>query len=133
MKNLYLDIDGTIITIHDDKEAKHLNEFLSYAVKNYNCYWLTSHCKGDVRPALYYVKSRVSQESFALLEKFKPTNWDLWKTEAIDFDSDFIWLDDYVFDTEKEILMEEGVLEKLILVDLDENPNQLLEIAKSEV
>ena len=130
MKNLYLDIDGTIITIHDDKEAKHLHEFLSYAVKNFNCYWLTNHCKGDIKPALYYLKSRVSPESFELLEKFKPTNWDRLKTDAIDFSSDFIWLDDYIFDAEKEILIKNNSLEKLILIDLDENPDQLLEFTK---
>ena len=46
--DLYLDIDGTLITKQGCKEADHLFEFLSFAIDKCDCYWLTSHCKGDV-------------------------------------------------------------------------------------
>lgn len=128
MKNLYLDIDGTIMTKQGCIEANHLFDFLSYAVRNYDCYWLTSHCKGDASTALHYIENKVSKESFELLKRFKPTSFDLWKTEGIDWSKDFIWLDDYAFDSEKAILEKNNVLDKLILIDLKSNPNQLLDI-----
>ncbi len=126
--NLYLDIDGTIITKQGCIEANHLFDFLSYAIENYDCYWLTSHCKGDVAGALEHLKGKVSDKSFELLKKIKPTNFNLWKTEAIDFSKDFLWLDDYAFDGEKAMLEKNNVLQKLILIDLKSNPDQLLDI-----
>jgi len=127
-KAIYLDIDGVIITKHGGKEAKHLFEFLNSALGNCDCYWLTTHCKGDIATALDYVKDKVSEKSFELLKKFKPTNWNTWKTEAIDFKRDFIWLDDYIFDTEREILRENNALQNFIQIDLETKPDQLLEI-----
>lgn len=47
------------------------------------------------------------------------------KTEAIDFSSDFLWLDDYAFDGEQAMLKEYGALDKLVLIDLAANPDQL--------
>jgi len=128
MADLYLDIDGVIITKRGGKEAEHLFEFLSLALKKYDCYWLTTHCKNDVSTALDYVKDKVSKKSFELLKKFKPTNWNTWKTEAIDFNRDFIWLDDYIFDTEREMLLKNNALRNFIQIDLEAKPRQLLEI-----
>ncbi len=126
--NLYLDIDGTIMTKQGCKEANHLFEFLSYVVKNYDCFWLTSHCKGDSSTALEYIQDKVSRESFEILRKFKATTFELWKTEGIDFNQEFIWLDDYAFDGEKAMLEKNGALQNLIQVDLRNNPDQLIEI-----
>ena len=128
--NLYLDIDGTIITKQGGKEAEHLLEFLNFAIENFDCYWLTSHCKGNANTALEYIEDKVSKESFDLLKKFKPTTFGLWKTEAIDFVEDFIWLDDYAFDGERAMLEKNGALDKLILIDLKNKPEQLLDLIK---
>ena len=131
MKKLYLDIDGTIITKKGCIEANHLFEFLSFALENFDCYWLTSHCKGDALTALEHVIDKVSEKSFELLKKFKPTTFELWKTEAIDFNDDFVWLDDYAFDGEITILEKNGALQNLILMDLKSNPDQLLDLITS--
>lgn len=122
--NLYLDIDGVILT-KDGKEADHLLEFLNFATKKFDCYWLTTHCKGDVAPALEHVKGKVSEESFELLKKLKPTNWQTLKTEAIDFSEDFVWLDDYIMSSEKKVLLEENALFRFHEINLGENPEQL--------
>jgi len=79
-----------------------------------------------------YLKLRISEETYPYLEKIKPTKWDLWKTEGIDFSKDFLWLDDYAFDGEKKILKEHQVLEKLVIVDLKSNPDQLLDFMKNK-
>ncbi len=132
MKNLYLDIDGVLLT-KQGVSAPHIVEFLKFATDNFDCYWLTTHCDGDPTPAFLYLVGRLPSEAIPYLEKIKPTKWKLWKPEAIDFTKDFYWLDDYAFDGDRKILAEHQALEKLITVDLKANPNQLLDIAKNGV
>ncbi len=132
MKNLYLDIDGVILK-KDGTPAENLTPFLEYATKNFECYWLTTHCDGDATMAFLYLVGRIPQEAVPFLEKIQPTKWKLWKTEGIDFSKDFLWLDDTQFEGEKNALIEKGALDKFILIDLKANPNQLLDIVKSGV
>jgi hypothetical protein len=129
--NLYLDIDGTLITKQGGIEANHLYEFLLFATENHDCYWLTSHCKGDASTALEHLKGKVSEESFELLKKVKPTTFELWKTEGIDFGKDFLWFDDYAFDGEREELKRNNSTHKLVEINLRENPDQLLDMIQS--
>ena len=111
----------------------HIVPFLEYATKNYNCYWLTTHCDGDATTPFLYLVGRIPQEAVPFLEKIKPTKWKLWKTEGIDFSKDFLWLDDTQFEGEKSVLIEKGALDKFILIDLKANPNQLLDIVSGRV
>jgi len=62
-----------------------------------------------------------------LFQKIKQTNWDALKTEGIDFDTDFIWLEDYPFEAEKKVLQQKGKLKSLIEVNLSRD-NELLTI-----
>lgn len=61
------------------------------------------------------------------LQSVKPVKWNTLKTEAIDFDSSFFWIDDNVFEAEKNILKQRGCMNKLLLVDLNRE-NELLRI-----
>lgn len=126
MKNLYLDLDGVILT-KEGEETKHLKEFLQVVTNEFDCYWLTTHCKGDNLPVLEYLRDKVSEECLEYLKVLKPTNWNTLKTEAIDFQKDFIWMDDYIMESEKEILKKNNSLDKFIKVDLKNNPDQLKE------
>jgi len=47
------------------------------------------------------------------------------KTEAIDFSKDFRWLDDYVMPAERNVLIKNNAQNKLILIDLKNNPEIL--------
>lgn len=127
MKNLYLDIDGVILT-KKGVAAEHVTEFLRYVTINFNCYWLTTHCDGNATMAFLYLVGKLPPEAVSVLEKIKPTRWKLWKPEGIDFSKDFFWLDDYAFEGDRKILEEHQALDKLITVDLQANPNQLLAI-----
>lgn len=127
MKNLYLDIDGVLLTKHGEP-APHLVDFLNFATTNFDCHWLTTHCKGNSETALLYLADKVPPVAIPLLEKIKPTNWKLWKTEGIDFTKDFFWIDDYAFEAEKTILEEKERSDNLVTVDLKSKPNQLQEI-----
>ena len=128
-KRLYLDIDGVLLTLKQTKPAIHSIEFIEFITGTFDCYWLTTHCKGDANNAIRYLTSYFDLHTLQLLNQVKPTNWDTLKTEAIDFSHDFFLLEDYPFNTEKEVLVKHGRLEDLILVDLN-NTNELMRIKK---
>ncbi len=126
MTKLYLDIDGVLV--RGGQATEGLVEFLRYATENFDCYWLTTHCHGDAKPVFLYLVSRVPEEALLYIEQFKPTTWGGWKTEAIDFSSPFYWLDDNLFEPERQALVAHDALASFIPIDLAQNPNQLLDI-----
>ena len=128
MKKLYLDIDGTLLV--RGAPAQGLTEFLRFATENFDCYWLSTHCYGDTRTVFLYLVGRAPEEALPYIEKFKATKWESWKTEAIDFSSLFVWLDDNLFEMEREALVEHNALGSFIPMDLAANPNQLSEVIK---
>lgn len=60
---------------------------------------------------------RVNAYTLQLLQSVKATNWGTFKTDAIDFTSDFYWVDDWAMTAEKEILSINGKTDSLILVN----------------
>lgn len=124
MKKLYLDIDGVLIK-KDGTPAEGLVEFLAFATEHFDCYWLTTHCDGDAEPVFLYLVGKVSPEALPYIEKVKPTSFGARKTDAIDFTSDFYWLDDTVFESEQAVLREKGYLDRFILIDLLSHPQRL--------
>jgi len=128
--NIYLDIDGTLHHKKGGLPATDLKEFLEYVTKNHTVYWLTSHCRGGANRAVEHIvqQNNPSADVLALLDEIIPTNWNLRKTEAIDFSQDFIWLDDYVFEDDKAVLRKNKVFNSLVIIDLEGNPNQLTDL-----
>ena len=121
---LYIDIDGVLLT-KNQKLPNHIENFLSFITENFDCYWLTTHCKGLKETAVNYLKKYYPETLLPYIEKIKPTNWDAVKTDAIDFKNNFLWLDDYVLESEKRILAKNKCLQSLILIDFKSNPNAL--------
>ncbi|PIQ20767.1 MAG: hypothetical protein COW65_13130 [Cytophagales bacterium CG18_big_fil_WC_8_21_14_2_50_42_9] len=119
MKRLYIDIDGVLLTKKNIGVPEYGREFLKYLVNNFDCYWLTTHCRGDSLNAIQYLSSFYEKEIIEELNKVKSTNWDALKTEGIDLSTDFYWLDDYPFNAEKIVLEKNNLVERLIIVDLD--------------
>lgn len=126
---IYLDIDGVILA-NDQQKANFADEFIKFMVDNHDVYWLTTHCKGDSSFAVELLSRYFDAETMEYFKKIKPTNWDTWKTEAIDFNSDFLWFDDQVFNEEIRILKEKDKYGSWIEIDLSKNPNQLKEFVK---
>ena len=124
---LYIDIDGVLLNYDTDTRADHSVELIDYITKEFDCYWLTTHCKGDSAPAIAYLSKYFSEDTVAKLRKIKPTYWENMKTEGIDFDSNFIWLDDYPFQAEQTVLRNFGAENSLYRVDLN-NKNELLNV-----
>jgi len=118
-KNIYLDIDGVLLTTKNTTLAQHSIEFIDFILDNYNCYWLTTHCQGDSNQAIKYLTPYFDRTTLNKLELVKPTIWKTLKTEAIEFASDFFWIEDYPFTSEKNILIAHNCLHKLITVNLN--------------
>jgi len=126
---IYLDIDGVLLT-NMGEQAEHVGKFLEIATTNHDVYWLTTHCKGNIESTLYQISGSFDPDILPLLEKIKPTNWITLKTEAIDFNSEFIWLDDYPLQVEIDILKKHNKFSSLLLVDLKNKPDSLLSLLK---
>ena len=119
MKKLYLDVDGVFLTKKNTQAAENVDKLLNYILPRFDCYWLTTHCHGgDSSVLLDMLSTYFPQETLCKLRKIKPSTWDTLKTEAIDFESDFYWIDDYVFQAEKRVLKQHNCLDRLVLVDL---------------
>ena len=130
MKKLYIDIDGVLLTKRNTRAANGAAEFIDYAIKNFDCYWLTTHCKeGNADVLLQMLSQYFPLDTLDKLKKVRPTVWNTLKTEGIDFSFGFFWIDDYVFEAEKKVLRENGCLDALILVNLD-NMNSLQDITR---
>ena len=133
MKKCYLDIDGTLIfdgLQNFGTPAPYLKEFLvALNDSDYEVYWLTTHCHdGDLTHLREYLQRFLPEDVYALTTEYKPTVWGEHKTEGIDFDSNFIWLDDDCTLQEREVLYTHNAEHKLIEVDLRKNKDQLKEI-----
>jgi hypothetical protein len=123
--DVYLDIDGVLLA-NDLNPAKHVHEFLDRVTTSYTTYWLTTHCKGDATTAVKRLSLVFPPETMVLIQDIKGTDWDLAKTEAIDFTRQFLWFDDDLFYEEKVTLEKYNCLDNWIEVDLAKNEDQLL-------
>ena len=128
-RRLYLDVDGVLLGKEDPSSpivvlARHAREFLEFALATFDCYWLTTHCKGDSAVVLEYLRPYSSPEVLQLLAEIRPTSFRTLKTEALA--GDFFWLDDSPLATEKEWLRTSGLEDRWIEVDTRRRPDDLL-------
>lgn len=120
MRKVYLDIDGVLLTKKNIRAAEGAIELIDYVLSNFDCYWLNTHCRtNDTREVLSYLAEYFSNDVVDRLKVVKPAIWDTLKTEGIDFNSDFYWLDDCLFEAERKELEYYQCLGKMIKVNLD--------------
>ena len=128
---LYLDVDGVLLGKNRPQEATivlaiHAREFLEFCLSHFDCYWLTTHCKeGDATRVLGLLRRYSDEPVMRLVKEVRPTCWRTLKTEAIDFGSDFYWIDDQLLWTEMQILREQRVLSRWIQINTRRNPDDL--------
>lgn len=118
MTKLYIDIDGVLLTKRNISPAEGVEQFIDFITNNFDCYWLTTHCKGNSQSAINYLEKYFQPNILSQLNQIKPTHWITLKTEAIDKSSSFYWLDDSPLNAEIEQLQKVGVSDRLIVVDL---------------
>lgn len=124
--NIYLDIDGVLLA-NDKYAADGAAEFIEYVLTRYpnTTYWLTTHCNGDASAPVNHIGHLFDDKTIQLLKRIKATTWQTAKTRGIDFSKPFLWFDDDLFFEEEQTLLQNGVLDNLIEVDLAKNPSQL--------
>ena len=138
MINLYLDIDGTLIqdacinpTTGLKTIASGALELLQFSVNHFNCFWLSYYARGKkpnnisrvFRDALdVQVLPNEWTEVFGMIKNAK---WTTNKTQGIDLNIPFFWIDDNVSDADQDFLKNNGVFATVINVNLDRNPNDL--------
>lgn len=126
--NLYLDIDGVVLGKNEAGKVALIPEFeaiLSYLRENFNCYWLTTHGRHDVGDVMRYLKPYLKEIKPEELNFIKAVPWRTLKTEAIDFNSLFIWIDDQPLQFELDILKERRCLNRWLKVDTYTNFREL--------
>lgn len=128
--NLYLDIDGVLLGKDDPASsrvvlARHSLEFLTFVLDSFQCYWLTTHCKGDAQPVLAYLKPYLPNDLMALAQRIQPTTFDIMKTDALR--GDYYWVDDSPLACEIAWLKSKGMFSRWIQVDTRKRPDDLLQ------
>ncbi len=128
---LFLDVDGVLLgkAGPDDSEiilAKHAAEFLQYCLQNFDCFWLTTHCHdGDSKHITDLMNRYAGKAVMEMVKEIRPVSWRTLKTEAIDVESDFYWIDDAPLWSEILWLENDNVLKRWLMVDTSENPEEL--------
>lgn len=123
MIRAYIDIDGVLI--RNGKRGPELIPKFTRVVgclkKNFDCYWLTTHVRSGAgsagamkKLAPFLKRARIDPD---ILEGIKPTDWQTLKTEAIEIDQLFIWLEDGLLTAERRICEENGCLESVMMID----------------
>ncbi|MFC1560332.1 hypothetical protein ACFL3W_00135 [Pseudomonadota bacterium] len=130
---LFIDIDGVLLgksaATGECILANHAKDFLEFCLANFDCYWLTTHCRGSVDTVLTYLAPYASAELNTLIERIKPTNFKTFKTEALC--GDFIWIDDQPTAYEIQVLDDNNQLDRWYQVNTRKNPDDLLSLMES--
>ena len=95
--NIYLDIDGVLL-VNETHAANYADDFIQAVLEKYpdSTYWLTTHnWKGENRTKAV-LAPHLKPETIELLDRIKESEWGELKTDAIDFDQDFLWFDDNI-------------------------------------
>ncbi len=132
--NIYLDIDGVLLTdslTDRGNPTPHSLELLKFLTDNHTVYWLTTHCHGGENRAPEHLYPKFPPEAKAYIDKILPTDWGSWKTDAIDFSQDFRWLDDDVYQPERDALAKHNCTNKLVEINLQQDPDQLQKVISS--
>ena len=131
--NLFTDVDGVLlgkaIVTGEPVLAEYSTEYLEFCLDNFDCYWLTTHCRGTIDTVIDYLAPYADPEFMALAEKIKPTDFKTFKTEALF--GDFIWVDDQPTAYELQVLEEKNQLDRWYQVNTRKNPDELLSLIRS--
>lgn len=124
--NIYLDIDGVLL-INENHAAPHADDFLQHVLKKYpnSTYWLTTHNWHGENRAIKVLAPKLKPETIKLLSNIKPSEWGELKTDAIDFEQDFLWFDDDIWSDEMQVLQANNAFGRFIMVDLQKDPDML--------
>ena len=143
--DLYLDLDGVILRRTGNTEfngriefdvAPGAMEFLSWAVANFNCYWLTSRSHDgsydEIDRAFRFAipTNNTPTETRDLIRAIRPAQWGVEKVSGIDLSRDFYYVDDNPDGTTVAALEAAGLSSRLIVASTDQRPDDLERVRK---
>jgi hypothetical protein len=123
--DIYLDIDGPLV--RDGQVTPRCFAFLRWTVESHRPHWLTTRDahgthEGILRAFRHALGAPLLPQEIAhLLCAVKPTRWRGSKLDAIDLASNWVWLDDDPLLAEVETLRCRGLLDRLLIVDSDDD------------
>jgi len=144
--DLYLDLDGVILRrtgcmdIRGRTEfevAPYALEFLSWAIENFNCYWLTSRSHDGGYDAIERAfrfaipTTNLAEGTRDLIRAIRPALWGVEKVSGIDLTRNFYWVDDNPDNGSVAVLEAAGLSSRLIIALVDHQPNDLERIKDS--
>lgn len=131
MTNIYLDIDGVLL-INDKQAAPYADKFLQAILNKFSetTYWLTTHNWQGENRAKEVLAPHLQANAVKLLDNIKPSEWGELKTDAINFDEDFLWFDDDLWPDELGVLENNNASHRFVMVDLNKDPNQLKKLTE---
>ena len=124
--NIYLDIDGVLL-VNENHASLYADEFLQHILTKYpdSTYWLTTHNWRGENRTIEVLSPTLKPETAELLKKIKPTEWGDLKTDAINFEEDFLWFDDDLWPDELKVLEQNNATGRMVMIDLDKDPEIL--------
>jgi hypothetical protein len=143
--DLYLDLDGVIIRRTGNTEfngrvefdvAPGAMEFLSWAIDNFHCYWLTSRSHDgtydEIERAFRFAipTNNMAAETKNLIRAIRPAQWGVEKVSGIDLSRDFFWIDDNPDSGSVAALEAAGKSSRLVVVSTDQRPDDLERVWK---
>ncbi len=131
---IYLDIDGVLLDTKEYKQMPYLKEFLTtvFEISKGEVYWLSTHTKhGKNDVALYHLEDELDKDIFEMIKGIKNTKWNTLKAEGIDFNSDFLWFDDVIFQAEYNFL--ESIGKEHCLIKVKDNLEELVTLLKEDL
>ena len=144
-QDLYLDLDGVILRRSGRIEfcgktgfdvAPGAMEFLAWAVDHFNCFWLTSRSHdgeySEIERAFRFAipTNTIPGDIKDVIRAIRPAPWGTAKVEGIDLSRQFFWLDDNPDDASVDALKEAGLLDRLITVSTDRQPEDLVRVRR---
>ena len=134
--NLYIDIDGVLLGKKAPENveiilANHAEKFLKFCISNYDCFWLTTHCKDGTSEELKNILKRYADSSvLSLIDSVATLKWNTFKTEAIDYNKEFYWIEDQLLAYEIDQLKVNNALNRWVQIDTRKDPDGLLKAMK---
>jgi hypothetical protein len=138
--DLYLDLDGVILrrtgAINfkgrtEFEVASGATEFLSWAIDNFTCHWLTSRSHDgtydEIERAfrLAIPAANLPDNLRMLIRAIRPAPWGRGKVEGIDMSREFYWVDDDPDRISVDALDISGLQNRLIIASTDQRKNDL--------
>lgn len=124
---LFLDVDGVLLGKNANTGrpaiASEATPFIQYCLAHFDCYWLTTHCRGDAEVVIDYLRPYVDDDFLSLASLIKPTYFRTFKTEALE--GNFIWIDDQPTAYELQVLEQNDWFDRWFEVNTRQDMNAL--------